>query len=393
MKKEESEKKAFLTAVILILLAASGFLLVGRWPRKETLQGEMPPWRPGTPLPKERVKIGVIYTTDAAVEKNGYSYAHDVGIQKMRKKLELRDDQIIRRSDVSDLNRAAAEQAMRECILEGANVIIATSLFYADACEKLAREYPGVVFAQTSGVKNNGVNFTDYDGRIYQARYLAGVVAGLRTGTGKVGHVASMGRENSKVTGAISAFALGVERVNPSARVYVKVIHRWFDPEGEALAARALIEAGCDVITHDSDTPSPLIEARKAGVWGIGYNTGISPAASSTVITSITLEWEVYYIQLIQSVIDGSFTAEPYFGGLKEGLVDLAPLNERLVPPGTAGEAAKARAEIESGVNGVFDGLMRTSDGRVVGMEGATLSDAAIREKMNWYYHNVIELH
>lgn len=373
--------KMISAAVVAALLVLAGFLLMGE--KKE------PPWRPGTPLPKEQVKIGVIYLTDAAVESSGYSYSHKLGIRKMQKKLGLKDSQILHKYNVSDLTRAPAEQAMRECLLEGANVIIATSWFYMDACERLAQEFPDVVFAHASGFKDNKVNFTNYFGRYYQPKYLSGIVAGLRTATNKIGYVAAMGKENSEVTSALDAFALGVERANPEARIYVKVLHRWFDPEGEAALTRVLIEEGCDVIAHDTDTPSSQIEAQKAGVWGIGYNTDMSLNAPGAVMTSILWKWDVYYVRLVQSVIDGSFTSEPYLGGLKEGIVDLAPL--RLVPPGVAEAVAKARAEIESGANGVFDGVMKTNDGQTVGTAGSTLPDTVIREEIDWYYHNVLE--
>ena len=95
---------------------------------------------------------------------------------------------------------------------------------------------------------SNGTNFNNYFGRIYQSRYLSGVAAGLKTESNMIGYVGAMGQENGEVTSGIDAFAMGVESVNPDAKVYVKITNSWYDPEGESQAAKALIDMGCDVI-------------------------------------------------------------------------------------------------------------------------------------------------
>ena len=124
-----------------------------------------------------------------------------------------------------------------------------------DTCEQLAAEYPDVIFSHATGYKSNGTNFNNYFGRIYQARYLAGIAAGMKTTTNKLGYVSAMGQENSECTGGINAFAMGAYSVNPDCEVYVKVTNSWYDPEGETQAAQALIDAGCDVIAQHCDTP------------------------------------------------------------------------------------------------------------------------------------------
>ncbi|MDR2528766.1 MAG: BMP family ABC transporter substrate-binding protein [Synergistaceae bacterium] len=347
-------------------------------------------WSPGLPLPKERVKVGVIYLANPA--DGGYSRAHDAGILEMQRALGLNDEQIIRKMSVSDLDKPAVELAMRDCVAQGANIIVSISDGYSEACEKLSSVFSNVIFAQVYVDLRNKTNLTHFFGRVYQARYLSGIAAGLRTKTNKIGYVAAMGRENSQVTSGLNAFALGVERVNRRAQVLVKVTRRWYDPMGETEAARALIAEGCDVLAQHCDTPNPQIAAQAAGLWGVGYNTDMSRVAPGAVITSVLWNWGVYYTRLVQSVIDGTFTTAPYFGGLKDGVVDLAPLKESLLPDGAAEAVAEARREIESGVNGVFDGLMETNEGRTVGVEGGTLSDAVICDSLDWYYRNVREI-
>lgn len=340
------------------------------------------------PVAKEDIMVGVIHITDPA-EGSGYTYTHDVGIVEMQQNIGLEDSQIIRKNNVNDGDPTAIENAIRECIEEGANIIFATSWGYMDTCEKLAGEFPDVIFCHGTGYKSNDTNFTNYFGRIYQARYLSGIAAGLKTESNLIGYVAAMDKTNSEVTGGLNAFALGVESVNPDAKVYVKVTNSWFDPEGEAAAAQALIDEGCDVIGQHCDTPYPQTTAEKAGVWGVGYNSDMSNDAPNATLTSVIWHWGVYYTHLVQSVIDGTFTTEPYFGGMAEGLVDIAPLSEDLVAEGTVEAIEEARARMESGEFNVFDGVLEDNEGNTYGEEGGTLSDADITGNLKWYYRNV----
>ena len=341
------------------------------------------------PVAKEDLKVGVIHIGDPA-DGSGYSYAHDLGIVEMQKELGLEDNQIIRKNNIPDADPTKTEQAMRECIEEGCQVIYATSFNYMDTCEALAEEYPEVIFSHGTGYKSNNTNFNNYFGRIYQARYLSGIVAGMKTETNKIGYVAAMGAENSEVTGGADAFAIGVAEVNPDAQVYVKVTNSWLSPTEETNAAKALIAEGCDVIGQHCDTPNPQTEAEAAGVWGVGYNSDMKKDAPGATLTSVIWNWGKYYTESTKKVIDGTWTAENYFGGMKEGLVDIAPLNEDLVAPGTQEKVDEAKKRIvEEGFN-VFDGVLETNDGKTIGEEGKTLDDATITGGINWYYKNIV---
>lgn len=347
-------------------------------------------WQPGMPLEKKQVKIGIIHPNQID-ERSRYDYAHYTGTVEMQRNLGLANDQIIRKVDVFDGASAEAEAAMRDCIAEGANIIIATSWGYMDACERLAAEFPRVVFAHATGYKYNGSNFTNYSGRLYHGRYLSGIVAGLKTKTNKIGYVAAMGKDNSEVTGGINAFALGVETVNPSARVYVRLTYSWFDPMGENVAAEYLAAEGCDVIAQHCNTPTPQIAAQKAGISGIGFYSDMSGDAPLAVITSVVINWGAFYTRFVESVMQGTFNPAPHFYGLKEGVVDITPLAENLAPPGTGEAVAAARERIKNGDFNVFDGVLETNDGRRIGVEGKTLSDSEILGSIDWYYRTVIE--
>lgn len=337
---------------------------------------------------KEDIKIGVIHIGNPA-DGSGYSYTHDVGIQDMQAALGLSDDQIIRKNNVSDGDPTATETAIRECIEAGCNIIFGTSWGYMDTMEALADEFPNVVFSHGTGYKNNGKNMNNYFGRIYQARYLSGIVAGMKTESNLIGYVAAMGSENSEVTGGIDAFAIGVASVNPDAKIYVKVTNSWYSPTEETNAAKALIAEGCDVIAQHCDTPNPQLEAESANVWGIGYNSDMIKDAPGATLTSVEWHWGAYYTQAVQQVIDGTWNCENYYGGMADGLLGISDLNSALCTDEMQTKVDEARNEILNNGFNVFDGVLETNDGSTVGEEGSTLDDATIKGGINWYYKNV----
>lgn len=340
-------------------------------------------------IAKDDVKVGVIHISDPA-EGSGYTYTHDLGIQAMQKNLGLKDEQIVRKLKVDDQDPTAIENAIRECIDDDkCNIIFATSWGYMDTVERLAKEYPDVIFSHGTGYKKNNTNFNNYFGRIYQARYLSGIVAGLKTESNKIGYVAAMGKDNSEVTGGIDAFAMGVYSVNPDAKVYVKVTGSWFDPEGETAAAQALLDDGCDVIAQHCDTPGPQTAAEKAGKWGVGYNSDMSKDAPNATLTSVMWDWGVYYTDAVEKAIAGTWKPEIYFAGMKEGLVKIAGLAS-FCGEGTADKVKEAQDKILDGSFNVFDGVIETNDGKTIGEEGKTLDDATITGGINWYFKNVV---
>lgn len=227
----------------------------------------------GGAVDKDKIKVGVIHLSDPG-EGSGYSYTHDQGIVAMQKELGLRDDQIIRKNSVDDQDPTAIQRAIQECIEAECNIIFGTSWGYMDTMESLAKEYPNIIFSHGTGYKENDTNFNNYFGRIYQARYLSGIVAGMNTESDKIGYVAAMGQDNAEVTGGIDAFAMGVYSVNPEAKVFVKVTNSWFAPEMENAAAEALLAEGCDVIAQHCDTTAPS-SPLKSGANGAAAITPI----------------------------------------------------------------------------------------------------------------------
>ena len=347
-------------------------------------------WTPGKPFCAGKLTVGVIYLDDAT---NGYSLSHATGLAKAAQELGIDQERIINKFNVSDGDTAMIEFAISSLIAQGANIIITTSWGFMTVSGKMAQEYPNVIFANASGYKYNSRNFTNFFGRMYQARFLSGIAAGLQTNTNKIGFVAAQGIANSEVTGGLNAFAIGVASVNPDAQIYVKVTHSWYHPAGERAAANLLLEHGCDVIAQHCDTNEPKRAAQRAGVWAIGANIDMSRQAPDAVLTSTLWNWDVYYKKLFASVIDGSFNTLPYFGGLDDGLVGIAPINTAVAKAGISEAVNEAKERILRDDFRIFEGLMQTNTGDFVGAQGAALSDSQIRSWIDWYYHNISELH
>ena len=338
-------------------------------------------------IPKDEIKVGVIHLSDPA-EGSGYTYTHDLGIQGMQQNLNLSDDQIVRKINISDTDADATRAAIQECIDEGCNIIFTTSWGYMETTAEMAEEYPDIYFSHGTGYMSNGKNFNNYFGRIYQARYLSGIVAGMNTKSDKIGYVAAMDSTNSEVTGGIDAFAMGIYSVNQNAKVYVKVTNSWFDPDGEKAAAETLLNMGCDVIAQHCDTEYPQTLAQEKGVYSIGYNSDMSKNAPEACLCSVIWNWSAYYTSAVQSVIDGTWDGSNYYGGMNENLVGLTSLAD-FCADGTAEKVEEAKAAILSGENGVFDGVIETNTGETVGKEGKTLDDATITGGIDWYFKTV----
>lgn len=338
-------------------------------------------------IAKEDIKVGVLYISDPA-EGSGYSYTHDLGIQGMQENLGLSSDQIVRKI-VDDSDAQATEASIRECIDEGCNVIFSTSWGYMETTAAMAEEYPDIYFSHGTGYKSNGKNFNNYFGRIYQARYLSGIVAGMNTKSNLIGYVAAQDSSNSEVTGGIDAFAIGVASVNPDAKINVIITNSWYDPEKEEAASRQLLDMGCDVMAQHCDTAYPQTLAQERGVYGIGYNSDMSKETPDSCLTSVIWNWSAYYTSAVKSIIDGSWDGSNYYGGMAEGLVGITNLAS-FAAEGTQEKVDEATAAILSGQSNVFDGVMTTNTGETIGQEGSTLDDATITGGINWYYQNVV---
>ncbi len=341
-----------------------------------------------TPIAKDKIKVGVLHITSIK-DTSGYTYAHHQGIVAMKTALGLKDEQVIEKDEIPDSDAPAVKAALDELVNAGCNIIFGTSFNYMDPMDEYAKKYPDVIFSHGTGYKSNDVNFNNYFGRIYQARYLSGIAAGMKAKEMKnpnLGYVAAMDVTNSEVTGGINAFALGVQSVYPEAVVKVSVTGSWADEKAEATAAKALVDAGCGVLAQHCDSSVPQTTAADNKIFGCGYNSDMTAQAPTAHICAPIWHWDVYYTTAVKQVIDGKWTPANYFGGLNEGFIDVSPINEAVAAKGTKEAVDAAKAKIMNGELVVFAKGMTKADGTVIDHD---LTDAEITGEINYYIKGV----
>lgn len=321
--------------------------------------------------------IGFIFI--GPIGDGGYTYAHNEGRLELEEKLGVKT---IYKESVPE--GPEVEKVLRDMVDQGANAIFATSFGYMDYVEKVAKDYPEVKFLHCSGYKS-GDNFVNYFGRMYEPRFLSGLVAGMKTKTNKIGYVGAF--EIPEVVRGINAFTLGVKAVNPEAEVDVRWTHTWYDPAKEKEAAKALLDAGSDVIAQHQDTAGPQQAAEEAGAFAIGYNTDSEDKAPKAYMTAPVWNWGVYYVDQVQKMIDGTWTAENKWGGMDEDMVRLSPLTQN-APEEAKAVVAEYEEKIKSGEFKVFGGVIKKQDGTTIGEDGKVLDDQTLLG-MDWFVDGV----
>ena len=302
-------------------------------------------------------KAAFVYLGSA--NDGGWTQAHDEGRQY------LVEQTGIETAFTEDIPPDTTEfRTVAEAYIEqGYNIIFGTTFGYLDIMEEMAAEYPDVVFLHCSGYKSNDSNYTNYFGKIYEARYLSGLAAGSLTESNKIGYVAAF--PIPEVIRGINAFALGVKEVNPNATVEVVWTNTWFGPEEETQAANALLEAGADVLTQHQDSASTGIAAEAAGAKWIGYHTGYGQdAAPNAFVTAPVWNWGPLYTEMVNAVINDEFTTTPYWTGMSGNVVDLFEVSDD-VSSDIKALIEDRKQEIIDGTFEIFEG---SSDGDLLGM-------------------------
>lgn len=327
--------------------------------------------------PADMGKVGFIYV--GPIGDGGWTYAHD------QARLYLEDQMgvatLYKESVPED---AEVEKTIMDMIDQGATVIFATSFGYMDYVEKISKEFPDVTFMHCSGYKSTD-NMGNYFGRMYEPRFLSGVVAGMKTESNKLGYVAAF--EIPEVVRGINAFALGAQSVNPDVEVEVVWTHTWYDPATEKEAGKALLDNGCDVIAQHQDTAGPQQAAEERGKFAIGYNTDSREMAPNAYMTAPIWNWGPYYVDQVTKAFDGTWSNEPYWGGMSDGVVDLDSLTE-LAPEGAQAKVNELKAQIVDGSLMVFQGPLYDQNGELKVEEGTTMTDGDLLS-MDWFVQGV----
>jgi basic membrane protein A len=226
----------------------------------------------------------------------------------------------------------------------------------------------------------------NYFGRMYQARYLSGIVAGKMTKSNIIGYAAAF--PIPEVIRGINAFTLGAQSVNPDATVRVVWTKTWYDPATEKEAAKSLLDVGADVIAQHQDSPGPQEAAEEKGVYSIGYNSNMASFAPKAHMTAPVWNWGPYYTKVVEEVRNGTWKAGAVWPGLAEGIVDLAPFGP-MVPQELQDEVNAVKADIATGKKKVFVGPIKDQKGVVKIADGVAAADGELLG-MTWFVEGVV---
>lgn len=300
-------KKIFVVAGIIIIAIIIGIFVINIY-------------EADTEVTKETTKIGVIL--NGSIDDRSWSQSHYEGLEATAEELNL---SIIYKENVVP---EEIPDIIDEFVKSDCKVIVANSFEFGEYINDAAKEYPEIYFLHATGVGEDK-NLSTYFGRIYQIRYLSGIVAGLQTETNEIGYVAAF--PISEVNRGINAFTLGVRSVNPDAMVYVSWTNSWNDDDATAEATHRLLDNhNIDVLAMHTDSLMALEIAEQERIMSIGYNLDNSQDYPNTYLTAAVWDWNNFYTPVILKCLQGKFVGKHYWEGVETGMVSLAPLTDKV---------------------------------------------------------------
>lgn len=324
------------------------------------------------------IKAAFIYVGPANAV--GWSHQHELGRQAIERQFGKR----VETSFVEFVPEGRASRQVLQQLADENDIVFATSLGYMIPSASIARQNPQVKFEHATG-NRRADNLANYATRAYQPRYLAGIIAGNMTRSGKIGYVAA--HAVPEVIRGINAFTLGVKAANPDAEVEVEWAKAWYAPEKATRLANKLMDKGADVMTHHTDSPAVAKAAEKRQVYVIGYHSDMSAYAPEYHLVSVVHDWAPYYIKRIQAALDNRWTSSSEWAGMKDSTSRLSNLSNQ-IPPLVRAEIERIQADIIAGEKQIFVGPIVNHRGRTRVKEGQSLSDDEL-DRMNWYVDGV----
>ena len=330
-----------------------------------------------SPAAEEPLSAAFIYV--GPVGDSGWTHSHELGRQCL-------EAEGVKTTFVESVpERPAVAGVARNYIRLGYDLIFATAFGYQPFTQKVAREYPDKFFFGITPTTAPADNILNYYGKLWDGRYLTGLVAGSMTVSNIIGFVAA--HPIPTVLAGINAFALGVREANPEARIKVVWTNSWYDPAAERKAALALIAAGADVLAQHQDNPTPVEVAAEKDVWAIGSESDMRRFAPERYLTGTIWNWCPFYRRALTMVRFGNFKPGEYYGGLHDGTVSIAPLHAD-VPDTVRALVARRTTELIDGRFDYWRGPLKNNARRLVVAPGATVTIADIHE-MKWLLDTV----
>jgi len=331
-------------------------------------------------VPKpEPLKAAWVYV--GPVADAGSTFAHDQGRKAVQAKF---GDNVITSFFENVPDGARAEGVIRDLAAKGNKIIFATGVGFMEPMLKVASEFPDVKFENASGYKTAD-NLRVYDAKLFEAAYLAGVIAGKTTRTNMLGFVGSF--PIAETLRNINAFTLGAQSVNPKVKTKVDWVNAWFDPPKEGDAAQRLINVGADVLLQNTHSTAVLQTAEKNGKYAFGWEGDRSAFAPHAHLASFVVDWGPYYKKASQDVIDGRWASGNTVSGIKDGQVALVKIAD-FVPAVAKERVEKLSAGLKDGSFAAFFGPVVDNTGKQR-LAAGSVADGAWLDKTDFYVKGV----
>ena len=295
-----------------------------------------------------RVKAAFIY--HRPIEDSGWNYWHELGRINCENALGDKVETTVCVTTAQD----QFDDEIDRMIKEGNRVIFATSPLMMNACVRPSLEHPDVDILCCS-LLSPSHHVRSYYLRIYEAKFLIGMIAGMMAENDKIGYIGDYPIYGAPAS--INAFAIGARMVNPRAKVHLQwSTRRDFDP------AHPFADDSIRVISN-RDINAPRYSSMEYGLYAL-------KDGGMTNLAIPVLDWSKFYQTVIESVLAGTFnndhdgpSALDYWWGMSSDALDVV-LSSRFDPH--AGRLIHAiQSGIQSDVLWPFEGEIRAQDGRI----------------------------
>ena len=325
-------------------------------------------------IPSSTKKFTVAFLYPKSIEESNWTYAHDLG----RVYLEETFPEQISTICVDQVNAENVEEVLTDVIAKGAKIVFEVGVEMMEPSLKIAMEHPEVTILNCS-LNTPHKNIRTYYARMYEAKFISGMIAGAMADNDKIAYVADYPIYG--VIPNINAFALGAACVNPRAKVYLDWSTRK-DHDLDYMMTKNDIK-----YVSNQDMVRPINPTREYGLYK--YENG-----ETTNIIMPLWNWGIYYEKLIQSILAGTYKSEDegearainYWWGMSAGVVDL--VYSKHVPYGVRRLAEHMAYDISVGDVVPFYGEIRAQDGSIKNNAGEAMHPDAIM-KMDYLVENI----
>lgn len=240
-------------------------------------------------------------------------------------------------SNIETKTPAEFEENFRQYGAQNYSLVFGHGFEFQDAAKRVAPEFPHTIYVTTSGTVS-GPNLASMAFGFADASYLAGILAGSMTRTGKIGVIG--GTELPPVRESFLAFEQGARSVKPTVKVITSYIGNWDDVSAGKESALAQLSQGVDVIFQNADAAGLGIfqAVREAhGVRIFGTNSNQNSLAPDATIGSVVIDLPLAFLTVAKEVKNGTFRPRVVELGTASRVVTLVlnPTLERTIPAAT----------------------------------------------------------